>query len=268
MAIAALQHARGRSPVHALHPLTKLFLVGSAWLTSLLAFNPLTLAVLVALALGFWRVARIPWRGFSRLLLAVSPIFVILTLINGFMFYNGRTEIVRLAGQAFTVEGVWFGVTISLKILSVVAFIPVLTFTTSMPRLMAALAMLRLPYKFIFTFGVAMRFTPLVAETFRDIVAAQRLRGYDIGVLPWPQRILRGYIPIFIPLVLSLLRRSAELDIAIESRAFGAPVRRTYLEELRFTGADVVVLAATILVLAGYVALNGAIPRVVDLTHV
>jgi energy-coupling factor transport system permease protein len=267
MTILALRHAQRSSPIHLLHPITKLFVMLVFWLISLTSFNPLILLALIGIALALQRAAEIPIRSWLTLLLALTPIFVILTVINGFMFYNGKTPIFMLGDAAFTVEGVLFGVTISLKILSVVAFIPIVTFTTSMPRLIAGLAMLRLPYKFVFTFGVAMRFAPLVGQTFRDIVAAQRLRGYDLSAMALPRRVIRGYLPIFIPLLLTLMRRSADLDIAIESRAFGAPVRRTYLEELRFARLDVAVAAASAAVLAGIVLFGNAIPQLVDLRN-
>jgi energy-coupling factor transport system permease protein len=267
MTILALRHARGSTPIHRLNPLTKLLVVLVFWLVSLGQFNPIVLVGLIAIALVFWRIARIPLRGFATMLLALSVIFVVLTVINGFMFYNGHTAIFRIGSTPFTVEGVWFGVTISLKILSVVTFIPILTFTTPMPRLMAALATLGLPYKFIFTFGVAMRFTPLVSQTFRDIVASQRLRGYDLQAMRLPTRVFRGYIPIFIPLLLTLLRRASDLDIAIESRAFGAPVRRTQLEELRFGTLDLVVIGAAVACFILLVAFGGAIPQLVNFSH-
>jgi energy-coupling factor transport system permease protein len=267
MTILALRHARRSTIVHRLHPLTKLLAVLVFWLISLGSFNPLVLLALIVLALVVQRVAEIPFRSFLLLCVALTPIFVILTLINGFMFYNGRTPIFRLGDAKFTVEGVLFGITISLKILSVVAFIPLVTFTTSMPRLMAGLAMLRLPYKLVFTFGVAMRFTPLVAHTFRDIVAAQRLRAYDLQAMGLPRRVIRGYVPIFIPLLLTLLRRSADLDVAIESRAFGAPVKRTYLDELRFGPADAAVVAVSLAALVAIALLGGSIPQLVDLRN-
>ncbi len=267
MTILSLAHARLTSPIHRLHPVTKLLVVLVFWFISLGSFNPLVLIAIILAALALQRVARIPARTFGLLCLTLLPIFLILTLINGFTFYNGQTAIFRVAGAAFTVEGVLFGVTISLKILSVVAFIPIVTFTTPMPRLMAALALLRLPYKFVFTFGIAMRFTPLVAQTFRDIVAAQRLRAYDLEAMAWPRRVVRGYLPIFLPLILTLLRRSADLDIAIESRAFGAPVKRTYLQALTFGRLDALFMALAAAALVGIILFGSSIPQLVDLRN-
>jgi energy-coupling factor transporter transmembrane protein EcfT len=67
--------------------------------------------------------------------------------------------------------------------------------------------------------------------------------------------------------VLTLLRRASDLDIAIESRAFGAPVRRTSLEELTFNLADYVVMAGALAVFVGMFLFGHLIPQFVDLTH-
>ncbi len=154
------------------------------------------------------------------------------------MFYGGKTPLFYLYKWPFTLEGMIFGFAVCLKILSVVMMIPLLTSTTTLPKLMAGLAAIHLPYKFIFTFGVAMRLVPLVTSTYFDIMASQRLRGHDISEMNYFKRLIKGYVPLFIPLVLTLLRRTADMDVAIESRGFGAPVKRTYLEEIRPTWAD------------------------------
>ena len=56
------------------------------------------------------------------------------------------------------------------------------------------------------------------------------------------EKITKGYLPIFIPLLLSLLRKTNDMDVAIESRAFGAPVKRSYLEDVSLKGRDYVAM--------------------------
>jgi len=134
-----------------------------------------------------------------------------------------------------------------------------LSSTTTLPKLMAGFAAIRLPYKFIFTFGVAMRLVPLVTSTYFDIMASQRLRGHDLSEMNYFNRLIKGYVPLFIPLVLTMLRRTADMDVAIESRGFGAPVARTYLEDIRPSGADAVALVLALAIFAGlqtYLFLN------------
>lgn len=246
----ALRLAQLDTVIHRLNPLTKLFIMLMYWGTALFTFNIPILLVMSALALLLYPIAHIPLRILRVILTILAAIFVIFIIINGFMFYGGKTPLFYFFKWPFTLEGMIFGFAVCLKILSVVMMIPLLTSTTTLPKFMAGLAAIRFPYKFIFTFGVAMRLVPLVTSTYLDIMASQRLRGHDISEMNYFKRLIKGYVPLFIPLVLTLLRRTADMDVAIESRGFGAPVKRTYLEEIRPTRADFVALGLSLVVFA------------------
>ncbi|OFV83707.1 MAG: hypothetical protein A2W26_00760 [Acidobacteria bacterium RBG_16_64_8] len=237
------------SPIHRLMPITKLAAVLLFWLTALLSFDLMALGSMILVALVLWAISRVSLRSLRPVLVLTSVIFVIFVTLNGFTFYGGKTALFYVAGRPVWREGVLFGVSICLKILAVITIVPMLTMTTPMPMLLASLAKLRLPYKVIFTLGMAFRLTPLVSQTYKDITEAQKLRGHDLKRMNYAKRLIRGYIPLFIPLVLTLLRRSGDLDIAIESRGFGAPVERSYLTEVRMTWRDWVFL---VLFLAAY----------------
>jgi energy-coupling factor transporter transmembrane protein EcfT len=247
----ALRLAQLDSIVHRLSPLTKLFIMLVYWGTALFTFNIPVLLVMIAFALLLYPLSHIPLRTLRVLLTIMAAIFVIFIVINGFMFYGGKTPLFYFFKWPFTVEGMFFGFAVCLKILSVVMMIPLITSTTTLPKIMAALAVIKLPYKFIFTFGVAMRLVPLVTTTYFDIMASQRLRGHDIKEMNYFKRLVKGYVPLFIPLVLTLLRRTADMDVAIESRGFGAPVKRTYLQDVRPQRRDVVALVISMLIIGG-----------------
>jgi energy-coupling factor transport system permease protein len=247
----ALRLAQLNSPVHRLNPLTKLFIMLLYWGTALFTFNIPVLITMIFLALILYPISHIPLRILRTLLTIMAAIFVIFIVINGFMFYGGKTPLFYFFKWPFTLEGMIFGFAVCLKILSVVMMIPLLTSTTTLPKLMAGLAAIRLPYKFIFTFGVAMRLVPLVTSTYFDILASQRLRGHDISEMNYFQKLIKGYVPLFIPLVLTMLRRTADMDVAIESRGFGAPVARTYLEEIKPTRLDVIALGLAAIAFGG-----------------
>jgi len=257
----ALRLSQLDSPVHRLNPLTKLFIMLLYWGTALFTFNIPVLLTLILLTLPLYPISRIPLRVLRVILSIMVGIFILFIIINGFMFYGGKTPLFFFFIWPFTLEGLVFGFAVCLKILSVVMMIPLLTMTTTLPKLMAGLAALKLPYKFIFTFGVAMRLVPLVTSTYFDIMASQRLRGHDLGEMNYFKRLVKGYVPLFIPLVLTMLRRTADMDIAIESRGFGAPEKRTYLEEMRPSRADIAALALALVVFGGiftYLYLNSA----------
>jgi len=257
----ALRLAQSDTVIHRLNPLTKLFIMLLYWATALFTFNIPVLLFMSGISLLLYPIARIPLRFLRGILIIMLPIFAIFIIINGFMFYGGETPLFYFFRWPFTLEGLMFGIAVDLKILTVILMIPLLTSTTTLPKLMAGLAAIHLPYKFIFTFGVAMRLVPLVTTTYFDIMASQRLRGHDITQMNYFKRLIKGYVPLFIPLVLTLLRRTGDMDMAIESRGFGSPVKRTYLEEIRPTGPDFVALALSLVVFAGifyYLYINHA----------
>lgn len=250
----ALRLAKLDTPIHRLNPLTKLFVMLLYWGTALFTFNIPVLILLILLALALYPLGKIPLRVLRTILTILSGIFVIFIIINGFMFYGGKTPLFYFFKWPFTLEGMIFGFAVCLKIISVVMMIPLVTMTTTLPKLMAGMAAIRLPYKFIFTFGVAMRLVPLVTSTYFDIMASQRLRGHDLSQMNYFKRLIKGYVPLFIPLVLTMLRRTADMDVAIESRGFGAPVARTYLEEIRPHRGDYLALLVSLVVFSGIFA--------------
>jgi energy-coupling factor transporter transmembrane protein EcfT len=67
-------------------------------------------------------------------------------------------------------------------------------------------------------------------------------------------RVRKGLVPIVIPLFLSLLRKAQDMDVAIESRAFGAPVERTYMESIDLGFADGIFILLTIVFCVGLIA--------------
>jgi len=247
----AFKFARLNTPVHRLIPLTKLLFVLLYWLTALFTFNIPVLIFLCLLSLALYPLANLPYRLLRTFLMILSGVFVIFLIANGFMYYKGVTPLFYLYKWPFTLEGLIFGISVCLKILSVVLMIPLFTMTTTLPKFMAGLAKIKLPYKFIFTLGVAMRLVPLIMSTYADILAAQRLRGHDLSEMNYFKRLVKGYAPLFIPLVLTMLRRTSDMDIAIESRGFGAPVKRTYMEEISLKPLDYIALALGIVIFIG-----------------
>lgn len=250
----ALRIAQLDSPIHRLNPLTKIILMIAYWATAMMTFDILTLAILSVISLCIYPFSKIPFfRVMKRPLIVMSIISIIFITINGFMFYGGETHLFYLYKWPFTLEGVLFGVAVSTKVLSVILVIPLLTMTTPLPKFMAALSKLKLPYKFVFTLGMAMRLVPLTTSTYFDILSAQRLRGHDHSEMNYVKRLFQGYVPLFVPLVLAMMRRSSDMDVAIESRGFGAPVQRTNVEDLSLRTIDYIAFVLAIIVMGAII---------------
>lgn len=244
------------TPIHRLNPLAKLFMVACLWTTSFASSNLVVMLTVVVFSMIMWRMARIPLSGMKVMLGVVALVGIMMIVVQGFFYISGETVLFTVFGRPFKAEGAIFGLTLAVKVLSVATAIPILTMTTAVSPLMAALAALKLPYKFIFVFGTAMRLTPLVQEVFEEIRDAQRLRAHNIKKMNLFKKVTKGYFPIFIPLLLSLLRKTGDMDVAMESRAFGAPTKRTYLDDVSLKGRDYLAMALTLGFAAGLLGLS------------
>jgi energy-coupling factor transporter transmembrane protein EcfT len=224
------------------------------WTASFSSRNLGVMAIIVVYCMILWALARIPLAGMKILLGVVLFVGTLMVVIQGFFYIAGDTVVFTVFGKPFKAEGAVFGFTMMVKLLSIASTVPILTMTTAISPLMAALAALRMPYKLVFVFGTAMRLTPLVQEVYEDIHDAQRLRGHNIKEMGIIKKITEGYFPIFVPLLLCLLRKTSDMDVAIESRAFGAPVKRTYLDDVSLKGRDYAAMLITFVFAAGLLA--------------
>ncbi|MCU1569696.1 MAG: transporter [Microbacteriaceae bacterium] len=111
---------------------------------------------------------------------------------------------------------------------------------------------LRLPSRFVLGALGGLRLVTLFQEDWRALELARRARGVaDTG------RVRRFAGQAFALLVLAI-RRGSTLATAMEARAFGAPVRRTWARASRFGAVDAVLLASSGLIGAVAVAASVA----------
>jgi len=233
--------------IHRMNPITKLMYMAFILLGSILLRDIFSLAILVLFSLCWWFLAEISFKKLKGLITAVFGLMLLFTIAQGFLYFRGKTPIFYLFGHPFTWEGFIFGIAMSLKVIAIVMSVPILTMTTPTSKLVVALAKLKVPFTLIFILATAVRFTPLIMMTYNDIIEAQKIRGHDIDKMNLITRLRKAYIPIVTPLFISLLRHSDELQISIESRAFGAVKKRTYIEEIKFGTADYLAILIMIL---------------------
>ncbi|HDM23435.1 hypothetical protein DRO21_00755 [archaeon] len=249
-----VEYIRRESFVHRLNPLSKLaYTILTLALVFLSTFTEdiIILLIWLAIALCFWRIGKISIRYFMGLVKLLMGIIIFITIIQGFM-YRGTTVLFtighyKIPGGAdigeFTYEGLMFGIMVSLRVITALSVLPLLTMTTSYMRLMESLTRIKVPFKFSFIFVAGMRSVPLIQETWNTAVEAQKLRAFDIDRMNIFKKAFKAYIPIVTPVVLLLLRKAHDMQIAIETRAFGAPVKRTFMEDISFHREDVIFLA-------------------------
>ncbi|HSW09934.1 MAG TPA: energy-coupling factor transporter transmembrane component T [Bacillota bacterium] len=239
--------------IHRLHPMVKLLHIFLTLILIVIPYWPTTrdlvvLLIWVGLNGLLWAISRLSLRQFGALAKVLIGTFIFILLMQSFL-YRGGTPLLAFADipiwgggnlGVITREGLLFGIILCVRILAAVFALPLFVATTPVSSIMAALTSLRLPPTFIFMFVSALTFTGMIFQMWSTILDAQRLRAFDIEAMNLIRRLRRAYVPVLTPLVLMLFRKGNDLQIALESKGFGAPGRRTEMIILRFTPVDAV----------------------------
>jgi len=232
-----------RSFVHSLDPRTKMLAVAMSFAALLLFDEP---RFLLGPALGLLAVS-FAGRVFRRFLAGALLLgsFGMLTFLVWPLFLT-------LRGQGGPTAWI-YGAGVGLRLIEILLAAFLLMLTTSNEQLLAGLGRLGIPYPMVFSLSLTSRLLPSLLATAGHVVEAQRLRGlrFDEGGLV---RRARRYIPLLIPILACSLRTVHQMAWALEAKGFGADARnRVPYLELRMEARDWVVLAFSILMLAGAV---------------
>ena len=160
--------------------------------------------------------------------------------------------LVRIGPLAVDGAGLSTGAFFAVRIVLLVVCTSLITLTTSpvaltdaMSRFMRPFRLLRVPVDDVsMMFSIALRFIPTTAEEAEKIIVAQSARGavFDEG---GPLRRARAWVPVLVPLFVSLFRRADALAIAMESRCYTG-VGRTRLHEPSMRRSDWVTLCVAL----------------------
>lgn len=259
---------------HKLDPRAKvLFLIIFSAL-SLIFSDPFYLSIILLICIGFWLEARL---SFKRLLGLYKYVFfsiLLLILIQGLTFpETGYTPILRiippnpLIGNvgALTFEGLTLGIAMSLRIIILMIVGPLVIYTTALDKLIIGLLKLKVPYLFAFTFSSALNLLPSIQDRANEIIDAQKSRGLSDLESQNIARRLKSYASLLIPLIVSSMRDSVYLSLAMNSRAFGLKKSRTYYREIKFGKIDIAFSIGLLIIFAIFIYIRfvlglGALP--------
>ncbi len=243
-----------RSPIHSLHPLTKL-----AWSVVIMALALILDApwILIAIILSVLVVGFIGGVGrqtvfYMTAMLAVSVVvfvFQVLFRPTGPLIFSVFPSSWPVVGGWLPVTegGVLFGIAMCLRMMCLVSPFPVILSTTQ-PRdiIMALVNTLHVPYDYAFLFTTTLRFIPIITAEVATISQAQRSRAY--AAEGWnPIRKVLTLAPIAMPIVFIAIEKADRLGLCMDLRGFGSP-GRTYLRSFKLNFADWAALVAMLLV--------------------
>jgi energy-coupling factor transport system permease protein len=234
----------GQSLVHRLDPRGKLIITFLFMLLIFFANDIFTYSLLFAYTFLAMVFSSVPVRFYFMML---KPIFwiIILTSLLHLWVTKGGAILLHLPFLTIYEEGVRQAVFLAFRLMLLVWTGSILTFTTSpielthaLQQILQPLARFRLPvHEFAFMMSMALRFIPLLWEEAEKIKKAQMARGvrFEQGNL---YKRIKHYIPILVPLLVSIFRRSEELAMAMEARCYRGGIGRTSLRQFQFTSLD------------------------------
>jgi len=232
------------SPLHRLHPVTKIALIATACALGLLFTRPPQLAATCALATGL--VALAGSLGNLRRVRAFLALASISAVAVWTLVGRGPTPLWLWMTREGLAAGIVAALRIDLFLLSGVLFLSV----TRNEETIAGLRRLGVPYPLCFALSTALRLAPTLVGTGWSVKEAQRARGLDPD-RGSPLARLRNHVPLLVPTFLSTIRMTHHLAMSLEARGFGAGRRRTTLVAYRFGWRDALAFAACAATVAG-----------------
>lgn len=257
------QYFPGTSLIHKLDPRAKIVLTLLFIVALFLCRNFFSLGVMFITVIICVFISRI---SFSVILKGLKMIIALVVFTGVLQIaYNNEGDVWWKPFEKFdfavTSSGVYSAVFIIIRIVSLILFSSLLTYTTSPTMLTDAIERLLSPLKLLrinvnslaMMMTIALRFIPTLIEEINIIMSAQKARGADLETGSLTQR-AKALVPVFIPLIVSSFRRAYELAFAMECRCYTGNNKRTRMKIMKFSLRDYVSFIVVLLLFAAVVA--------------
>ena len=251
------QYFPGSSFIHKLDPRTKILATIIYIIAIFFADKPFSYGILTAFAAIVILISRVPWLLVFK---SLKPIWiiVILTMLIHMFTAPGEHIVFTWKFLSVTAEGIDMGVKMAVRLILLLLFSSVLTFTTSPIVLTDGIESLLRPFKSLgvpahelaMMMTIALRFIPTLLEETDRIMKAQTSRGADFSSGNILER-MKNMLPLLVPLFISAFRRADELAVAMEARCYRGGEGRTRMHELAYAGRDYVAYVLVVLLALG-----------------
>lgn len=204
--------------IHNLDPRTKLYFATIITIISLLFTDIIPLLFLFLILIPFFITGKIiiRWLNTLRGLLYLCIFIIIIDTL--FITFN-------------------LGIAMSIRLFTLISAFSLFFLTVHPDDFSQGLIQMRVPFSFAFALSLAIRFVPTLAQEAQNVREAQMVRGLELQKGHILKRI-RNFIPIIIPLIILSIQRALIVAENLESRAFGAVKKRTYLYPLKMKIQD------------------------------
>lgn len=255
------QYLSGNSFMHKMDARVKVLLTTAFVVSVFLCKNFWSLLSMGVFVFAFTLLSEVPVRMVLKSIKPLAFILAFTAMLNIFYVKNGN---VLFEWKFITVtdKGIYTAIFMAVRILCLVTFSSLLTYTTTPTALTDAIEKLLSPLK-VFKIQVhslammmtlALRFIPTLIEEIDRIMNAQKARGADLETGGFIKR-AKALIPILIPLFVSSFRRAYDLAFAMECRCYTGE-GRTRMKQMKCGWRDGVSVVAVIALIAAVILFN------------
>ena len=250
------QYFPGDSFLHKLDPRAKIIITLVYIVSLFLCKNFFSLLLLFAVSLASVLISGISFKVVLKGLRMVFLIVLFTAVLQ--IFYNKKGTVLwkPVPSWSFCVTdaGVYSAVFLSIRIIALILFSSLLTYTTSPTQLTDAIERLLKPLKVFHVnihalsmmMTIAIRFIPTLIEELNIIINAQKARGAELDSGSLVQR-AKALVPILVPLFISAFRRAYELAFAMDCRCYNGDKGRTRMKTMKLSARDYVGFAVSLL---------------------
>ncbi len=250
------------SPGHRLDPRVKIGL-GLVFTLSILMVQSIgSLAIYSLLLIATVLLLGLPVSWFAK---SVRPLryFLFIAFFIHVIFTSSGRIVLSIGPVNIVDQGLLGGAIITLRLILLVSGTSLLTLTTTpleltdgLEYLLHPLRVFRVPaHELAIMMTLALRFIPLLVIETDRIMKAQMARGADFESGNMIRR-AKSFVPLFIPLFISILRRAEELAVAMDSRCYRGSQGRTRLRQLKMRITDILVLIVGSAIFIGLAAIS------------
>ena len=245
-------YSPGESWLHRVDARVKLLFVFCALVLSILNKNLwLMLAALLGLVLLHLS-ARTPWSRLRFIWRTILPVALLMLTLR-VIFYPQGEPLFAVWLVRVTPTAIAQGIVLAARLLTMALVVFAWLYTTSQTDLVQSLVRLGLPHEYGLVLALALRYIPTFQGIFNQISEAQQARGLDFSQQKGWRRV-RAMMPIFVSMIISSLRTSQQLALALEARGYGRKrSRRTVLVGLRYRPVDYLLTVGLLVMLAVFV---------------
>ena len=232
------------SVLHRLDPRVKIVASVVFMLSLFFDKNPV-LFTLAVLTLGIYiHLSEVPIRYILRGTKSLMMIIVLTGAINLFTV-KGVPVLAEFGILKITKNGVEAAIYTTLRLILIIIGSSMMTYTTTpnaltnaLEKMLAWMKKLGVPvHEFAMVMAIALRFVPVLVDELDKIMKAQKARGVDFDEGNFIKRIEK-ILPILIPLIVSAMKKSEDLALAMDARCYHGGEGRTKMRPLQYEKRD------------------------------